>query len=366
MGLRIQNNIAAMNAHRNLTVSDTRLSKSLEKLSSGYRVNNAADDAAGLAISQRFRAQIASLKVAQRNVSEANAMLQVAEGGMDKVGEILTRMKELATQAASGNVGTDIGKLSDEYNALVLEIDRIAQSTKYAGSQLLTGSFSAGNTSASWAGVSDIYDISFANAASGAHTVTYDAGTDALSITKNGVTEAKTLTAGAGTVNFGTLGISFTQTSAAVADTLGAALAAADPTVVAGATAAYQVGYSEAAYDRISISLTNVQSSALGVAANDISTSASAQGKLDDIESAVSTLATARGAVGAYQNRLGYAAANVAITVENFQAAESVIRDVDMASEMTTFTKNQILLQAGTAMLAQANAAPQQVLALFQ
>lgn len=272
MGLRIQNNIAAMNAHRNLTVSDAGLAKSLERLSSGYRINKAADDAAGLAISQRFRAQIASLKVAQRNVSEANALLQVAEGGMDKIGEILTRMKELATQAASANVGGDITKLDNEYDALVAEIDRIAQSTKYADTELLDGSFAAQS---------------------------------------------------------------------------------------------FQIGYSSQAYDRLTLTLTDVQSATLGVAVDDISTSALAQTALDTIETAISTLADARSGVGAYQNRLGYAAANVAITVENFQAAESVIRDVDMAAEMTTFTKNQILLQAGTAMLAQANLAPQQILALF-
>ncbi|RPJ19836.1 MAG: flagellin, partial [Desulfobacteraceae bacterium] len=254
MGLRIQNNIAAMNAHRNLTVSDTRLSKSLEKLSSGYRVNNAADDAAGLAISQRFRAQIASLKVAQRNVSEANAMLQVAEGGMDKIGEILTRMKELATQAASGNVGEDIGKLANEYDSLIQEIDRIADSTKYANKVLLDGTYNGGNTSSSWNTISNIYDISFANAATGAYTVAYSAGADALTLTNpaGSVSETVELPTGAGTVNFSTLGISF-KTTAAVTDpdTLGTALAGAAPTVAEGSEAAFQVGYSEAGYDQI-------------------------------------------------------------------------------------------------------------------
>jgi flagellin len=367
MGLRIQNNIAAMNAHRNLTISDSQLAKSLERLSSGYRINRAADDAAGLAISQRFRAQIAGLNVAQRNVSEANALLQVAEGGMEKIGEILTRMKELATQAASGNVGNDIGKLSNEYNSLVAEIDRIADSTKYADSTLLDGTFSSGNTSADWDDIDNIYDISFANAATGAYTVAYSATTNGLTITNPDATvsETVTLSDGAGTVNFSTLGLNFTQTSAAVADTLGAALAGDAPTVAAGGTASFQVGYSESAYDRLDISITNVKTTALGLASGDIATSADAQAILDDIETAVGTLADARGTVGAYQNRLSYAAANVAITVENYQAAESVIRDVDMAGEMTTFTKNQILLQAGTAMLAQANIAPQQVLALF-
>ena len=370
MSLRIMNNIAALNAHRHLMVSDAGLSKSLERLSSGYRINVAADDAAGLAISERFRAQIASLKVAQRNVSEANALLQTAEGGMIKIGEILTRMKELATQAASGNAGDDIGKLSNEYNALVLEIDRISDSTKYANKALLDGTFNAGNTTTTWDAISNIYNVSVLNAATGAHTVTYSAADDAITITKGTVSETVDWTADGANVDFSTLGVSFTLTAAAansvsLRDTLGAALAGANLTVQAGTTASFQVGYSEAGYDSIGITIDSVQSTDLGLAADDIATAAGAHAILDDIETAISTVAESRGDIGAYQNRLGYAAGNLAISVENFQAAESVIRDVDMASEMTQFTKNQILLQAGTAMLAQANLAPQQVLALF-
>jgi len=371
MGLRIQNNIAAINAHRHLMVADKGLSKSLERLSSGYRINVAADDAAGLAISERFRAQIASLKVAQRNVSEANALLQTAEGGMIKIGEILTRMKELATQAASGNAGADIGKLSNEYNALVEEIDRISDSTQYANKALLDGTFNAGNTTTSWNSIENIYDVSVLNASAGAYSATYVAGTDMLTIedTTNSVTETVDIGANAD-VNFSTLGISFTTTAAAAAsapvlDAIGNDIAGVALTVAAGSTASFQVGYSEADYDSIGITIGSLKVTDLPIASNDIATAAGAQAILDDIETAISTVAQSRGNIGAYQNRLGYAAGNLAITVENFQAAESVIRDVDMASEMTAFTKNQILLQSGTAMLAQANLAPQQVLALF-
>jgi len=369
MSLRIMNNIAAMNAHRHLMVSDAGLSKSLERLSSGYRINVAADDAAGLAISERFRAQISSLKVAQRNVSEANALLQTAEGGMIKIGEILTRMKELATQAASGNAGDDITKLSNEYNALILEIDRISESTKYADKALLDGTFNAGNTSDSWDAIENIYNISVLNAASGEYSATYSASNNTLTIDSGTVTE-EVVIAGESEVNFSTLGISFTTTAAAAAsasvlDDIGTAIAGATLTVAAGSTATFQVGYSEAAYDRIGIEIDSLKVADLDLAADDIATAAGAQAILDDIEDAISTVAEKRGDIGAYQNRLGYAAGNLAISVENFQAAEAVIRDVDMAAEMTAFTKNQILLQAGTAMLAQANLAPQQVLALF-
>lgn len=377
MGFRIQNNLAAMNAQRNLQVSDAGLSKSLERLSSGYRINSAKDDAAGLAISQGFRADIASVKVAQRNMTEANALLQTAEGAMSSVGDILTRMKELATQAASANVGTDVDKLSDEYNSLVNEINRIADSTKYAGTALVDGTFgTTANTTASWNAVANVYDVDVSDApttAGGAYTVTYSATANELTIARGTVTETQGLSDGAGVVSFSSFGISFKTTAAFDDDTAGAALAAAGLNVAAGAGTAkkFQVGYEEDSNSQVSISLGDLNTAALknagsGVALNDISTSSGALAKMSDIDDAIDQLSSLRGDIGAYQNRLGYAASNLSITLENFTAAESAIRDVDMAAEMTSFTKNQILVQAGTAMLAQANMAPQQVLSLFK
>jgi len=271
MSLRIQNNIPALNAHRQLTISDSGLSKSLERLSSGYRINRAADDAAGLAISQGMRADIASYRVASRNVSEANALAQVAEGAYDQIGNMLVRLKELATQAASANADSNLTKINSEGNQLVAEIDRIAAVTEYAGTTLLDGTFAG----------------------------------------------------------------------------------------------SFQVGAKNTANDRIDISLSGVSTTDLAISADQMLTAAGAQTFLATIDSAIGILNDARGGIGAIQNRLNYASANLATTIENVQAAESVIRDVDMAAEMTTFTKNQILLQAGTAMLAQANMAPQVVLSLF-
>ena len=274
MGLRIQNNIAALNAHKNLTISDSALSKSLERLSSGYRINRAADDAAGLAISQGMRADIASYNVASRNVSEANAMAQVAEGAYDQIGNMLVRLKELATQAASANASGDLDKIDAEAQALLDEIDRISDATEYAGAGLLDGSLG-------------------------------------------------------------------TQT--------------------------FQVGSTADTFSQIEVSFGTVSTAAgsLNIASLDLSTAGGAQTALTSVVTAIDTLNDSRGALGAIQNRLSYASANLSTTIENVQAAESVIRDVDMAAEMTTFTKNQILLQAGTAMLAQANMAPQVVLSLF-
>ncbi|MDO9081002.1 MAG: flagellin, partial [Desulfuromonadales bacterium] len=223
-----------------------------------------------------FRANIASVKVAQRNISEANALLQTADGAMTSVGDILTRMKELATQSASANVSAE-GRtnIKTEFIDLQAEIDRIATSTKYAGASLTTGAFTG---------------------------------------------------------------------------------------------KAFQVGYTASATDsQISVSIANIGAASLGItAAIGVGSAASASAAMTAIDTAVGSLATARGSVGSYQNRLGYAASNLAITLENFTAAESVIRDVDMAAEMTTFTKNQILVQAGVSMLAQANMAPQNVMSLFK
>src|SRR3989304_3847650 len=144
MALRIQTNIAAINAHKNLSTSDTNMAKSLQRLSSGFRINRAADDAAGLSISAGFRADVASFQVASKNTTEANALLQVAEGGMEQIGNMLTRLKELATQAASSNVGSaERTKLNAEGNALISEIDRIANGTKYGSTVLLDGTFGA-------------------------------------------------------------------------------------------------------------------------------------------------------------------------------------------------------------------------------
>jgi len=273
MGLRIAHNIAAMNAHRWLTISSAGLDKSLERLSSGYRINRAADDAAGLAISQTFRAEISSLKVASRNASEATAALQVAEGAVDQISNILVRLKELATQAASANAGNDRDKIAAEATELMTQIDILATSTEYAGESMLDGSYIA---------------------------------------------------------------------------------------------AEFQVGANNASDNRVSVTIGDFRTSAInGGFTVDLTTAASAQTAMDDISGAIDYVNAQRGNIGAYQNRLDYVAANIATMVENKQAAESVIRDVDMAAEMTTFTKNQILVQSGTAMLGQANISPQVVLTLL-
>ncbi len=372
MGLRIQNNIAAFNAHRNLKVADAGLSKSLERLSSGFRINKASDDAAGLAVSMRFRAQIRSLSQASRNASEANSLLQVAEGAADQITNILQRMKELATQAASTNTGsTDRSNISAEVDTLEEEISRIANSTKYSGSSLIDGSFGGLSVSSagSLTGANGItaIDVSNASAASSYNISVSTSGSanGAMTITLGGTTQ--TITAGAitgtgtETLDFGSLGIKVTVNEVFNDGnmTTGTTLETS-----AVSTSSFQVGYENNSDNSISFSIANMTTSGL-TADVDVSTLSGAQTALTSIDTAIDTLANARATIGSSQNRLGFASANLSSTIENLSAAESVIRDADMAFETVAFTKNQILLQAGTAMLAQANQAPQSILSLL-
>ena len=366
MGLRIQNNIAAMNAHRNLSISDAGLSKSLQRLSSGFRINSASDDAAGLAVASGMRADIASYKVASRNTTEAIALLQVAEGAYDQIGNILNRIKELTTQGTSANGSQNTADITNEVTALKNEIDRIAGSTEYNGETVLRGygteiqAYSTdldtaakraamGLTSVSSSGVTDNVTYTFAHLTTGALTLT------------NGTTsEAQTVITAddAQTVNFDAIGV----TLALGPNYIASAIQLNTETLVFTASGGrFITGTKNDSNHYIDVTIDSVDQTDLVVNA----VTGIAIADLDLVNTAIDKLATDRGKIGTFLNRLGYAAANVSTTIENMQAAESVIRDVDMASEMTTFTKNQILLQAGTAMLAQANMAPQQVLALF-
>ncbi|MDB9822550.1 flagellin [Deltaproteobacteria bacterium] len=373
MGLRIQNNIAAMNAHRQLTITDAGLSKSLERLSSGYRINKAADDAAGLAISQSFRADIASYRVASRNVSEANALVQVAEGAYDQIGSMLIRMKELATQAASSNAGSNLDKINDEGNVLLNEIDRIANVTEYAGTKLLNGTFgvtaSSSGTFTASTGFQSVTGLQESQTYSLTVTTTSTAGeynvTVAGTVGSVGMSQTINNVAAPGTgetseVSFDALGLTIT-----VNDNF--SNSATGETIIsnAGTASNFQVGSKDSSNDRIGINLDGVTTSDLSISSDQMLTAENAQTFLTSIDAAIDTLNNARGGLGSIQNRLSYAASNLSTTIENVQAAESVIRDVDMAAEMTAFTKNQILLQAGTAMLAQANMSPQSVLSLL-
>jgi len=387
MSFRIQNNIPAINSLRNLGVTTTALNKSLERLSSGYRINSAADDAAGMAGSMRFRAEIVSLKQASRNASEATSLLQVAEGAMSQVDLILKRLKELATQAASGNAGADLSKIDAEAGALEEEIDRIIGFTEYNGSTLLDGTFgttaiSAGQVT-NLGGAQGVEDIDVVNSHSDTAytiaTVTSGGGDGVLMLSAviNGstisqslsLTPTKTLGENEDYVfNFSALGIQITVNDAFWTAASASSFAGGLTTGGLGEST-FQIGDKNEAHSQLGFNIDKLDTSNLKNGAAlvvDLSSQSTAQTALDDIDEAISFLALKRGDLGALINRFVYAQSNLAVSIENKTASESIIRDVDMASEMSDFTKNQILVQAGTAMLAQANLAPQNVLSLLR
>ncbi|NOY77251.1 MAG: flagellin [Calditrichaeota bacterium] len=379
MSLRIYHNITAMTAYRNLTVSDNMLSKSLERLSSGLRINKAADDAAGLGISQRMRAQISGLQMASRNASQAVNVVQTAEGSMNEIHNMLTRMRELAVQASSDSVGSDDrGYLNSEFTALKNEIDRIATSTEYNGTKLINGSYT-GNTVSSTASVTTatpelgVQEIALNGANAGTYTITDSSGST-LTMTNGTTTQTITLT-GTGTsgapadgetitANFSELGITLTLNQAYDdADLDGKKIV-----VESGSGGQFQVGADNAADNRISFTIGNLQASGttLGLSSVVISSKSAAQSAIDSIDTAIDAVNSQRSNLGAVQNRLGYTIASVNNQAENIQASESTIRDADFALEMSSYTRAQILVQAGTSMLAQANATPQTVLTLLR
>ena len=369
MGLRIQTNIEAMNAHKNLSTTNSSMSKSLERLSSGYRINRAADDAAGLAIAGKLRVNLKSYVKAAENTAQGKAMVQVAEGAMDQIENIMNRMKELATQAASATTDTEgRARLDSEFSALTDEISRISSSTAYGGTNLIDGTFGAEATvSAEFTASGASADVSGHIGADGeVFTVTDVLGDITISNADGSVTQTISATAAtAQTLNFDKVGIKVSTSSAyAVADLHGGTITAT------GVAQNIQVGSNDVASDKIAMAMGNMSTSenydgSSAVSGWGVDTVANAQTALDDIDSAISYITEKRGDLGAIQNRLGYAAANLATSIENTASAESTIRDVDMASEMTSFTKSQIMSQAGTSMLAQANMASQQVLSLL-
>ena len=268
--MRINNNIAAYNAYRNVSGTNSAMSRSLEKLSSGNRINRAADDAAGLVISQKLRAEASGLRTAVRNVQDGVSVVQVAEGSLTEIHSMLNRMRDLAVQAANtgANDATAVSAAQAELDALVAEIDHIASETQFAGVNLLDGTYT---------------------------------------------------------------------------------------------TKTFQVG--AASGDTVSVSINAMSSTALTVNSLTLNNAATA---ITDIDAAIAAVSAERGSLGALQNSFESMINNLQVSVENLTASESRIRDADMASEMITFTRNQILQQAGMAMLAQANSVPQTVLKLLQ
>ena len=277
MSLRINQNIDAFNAYRNLSVTQGQMSKSLEKLSSGFRINRAADDAAGLAISEGLRSQVGGLKVAVRNAQDGISVVQTAEGALREVHSILQRVRDLSVQAGNdSNNAAARTNIKTEIDALGDELIRIGDATNFNGTKLLDGS---------------------------------------------------------------------------------------------AAALTFQVGASDvAAESQVVVDLSTADVGAIGTAvkALDVSSAANALTSITAVDTSIQTVSTERAKLGASQNRFEHTINSLNVAVENLSASESRIRDTDMASEMMQFTRAQILSQAGTAMLAQANQAPQTVLQLLR
>jgi flagellin len=274
MGLRVNTNVASINAQRNLALITERLGASFRRLSTGLRISTAADDAAGLAISERLRSQIQSLDQAKRNANDGISLVQTAEGALNEVSSILTRLRELTIQSSNGSVSNqDKDTLDEEFQSLVDEVNRIGRSTEFSGIKLLDGSSSS---------------------------VTFQVGS--------------------------------------------------------GTTAGI---------DTISVSLTAALSTTLSLQSLDIGSGGVTTTALTNIDAAINTVSSLRGSLGAVQNRLGSTINYLAITTENLSAAESRIRDVDVAYETAQLTRNSILQQVAIAVLSQANALQQSALRLL-
>lgn len=360
--MRINTNVSALTAQRNLSNTNVQVGKSMARLSSGFRINSAADDAAGLAIANKFRADLRSLSQAARNAEQANSVLQIAEGGADNISKILDRMKELATQAAADAVDDDgRTQINNEFTALKNEIDRITNTVKFQGDTLLAGTYGSSVTHSTEVG---LYAVNSSGASDGAYTLAHGGTTVTLTGTGGSQVLTGVTAATKQTIDFTTFGISLDLTADLAAGSLDGGLV----TVSAGAGGKFMVSSSGAYGGNDSITLDSLDLTTATLAINDdaLDTRANAETALTAIDTAIKHANTALGKIGAAQNRIEFASSNTLTAIQNMSAAESVIRDVDMAAEMTQFTKNQILQQAGTAMLAQANSSAQVVLQLLQ
>jgi flagellin len=418
--MRINNNIMAMNAHRQLAINQTNSSKSMERLSSGMRINRAGDDAAGLAISEKMRGQIRGLKQAQRNAQDGISLIQTAEGALNETHAILQRMRELATQSATDtNTEADRAEIQKEIDQLSQELSRIGDNTEFNTQKLLNGTFSgtfhiganesqnlkiaiedmrgfelgvAGKVSVEVTADVEEGENDVALIADGTYTITGNLDDGLKLINSDGIQvgkssdgktwkdmaasddDAKTLFVFTEAVDQGTVKITDGEAKAkAYVDNAG--LQAGTYTIDDNDDVFDASGNRIGKLDGNNVK--NLSGKTLAtftdgstieeftVGGVDVSTQATANSAITTINEALETVSAERSKLGAYQNRLEHTIANLGTSAENLQAAESRIRDLDMAEEIMAFTKNNILQQAATAMLAQANMAPQSVLQLL-
>jgi flagellin len=378
--MRINHNIAALNTHRQLSSASANQSKSMEKLASGLRINKAGDDAAGLAISEKMRGQIRGLDQASSNAQDGISLIQTAEGALSETHSILQRMRELSVQSGNDtNTDADRKEIQKEVNQLTDEIDRIATTTEFNTKKLLDGSkkgvstatdgtatFEESNTAANFTLTSATVE-----AQTSSDTIRVrktDTGTFSVSNALNNITV--TVGTAAGTLKIGTATLgTFTDANFNVGDTLTISITGGEAANTADTALRLQIGANTG--QEMSIDIKDMGSSALGVKKADgtkldVSTQFGAESSVSRIDEAISKVSAERSKLGSFQNRLEHTINNLGTSSENLTAAESRIRDVDMAKEMMNQTKNSILSQAAQAMLAQANQQPQGVLQLLR
>ena len=393
----IVTNVAALNGQRNLNLTSMKMGKVLEKLSSGYRINRAADDAAGLGISEKMRAQIRGNSQAIRNAQDGISMIQTAEGAMDEVHGILQRMRELGVQAANDTYDTAARtSIGTELVQLRSEIDRIANATSFNGQNLLTGALTGtlggatgtdlvvndavGAAIATGIEVSSAKPATYTFSSSGAGLITLTSSTGTAQQISIGAIAAN----GTQTLDFNQLGVKITLNSTAgesAANLVTALTAAANDTIVVtgSGSAKLQVGANTTAYDSMNISFNDVRATAAtGLNLNTggsvdwtssatiVASNTAAQAFINQVDTAITTLNTRRSDLGAAQNRLEHTVNSLGVSVENLTASESRIRDADVAELSSEMVSNQILQQAGTAVLSQANQQSQSVLSLLR
>lgn len=395
MPLRVNTNIPALNTRRILSINNRDLKTRIERLSSGLRINRAADDAAGLSISEGMRAELTGLRQAVRNSEQATDLIQTGEGALNEVNAILIRMRELSVQSASSTVNDDNREaINAEYVQLINEIDRIATVTSYNNTSLLTGfgnvvSQDATVSTALASTTTGVANVSISGATAGTYLFADSAGDREITLGNGVVTQTIDIGAaldadGVGGVvatgsaiiaNFDRLGIQLTLSGQKVAQNLNPAtdgyrdsdLDGLELVIDSGTGGTFQIGPRDGAVHRVELSIADMRASGavLNLGGTSTSTLSGAQASIGSIDLAIASVAQQRGDMGALQNRLAFSIRASENAIENITASESSIRDADIASEVSSFTRAQILVQSGTSLLAQANVLPQNALSLL-
>lgn len=401
MAMVVRSNLAALNSNRQLGMNNSAVSKSLEKLSSGYRINRAGDDASGLSISEKMKAQIKGLEQASSNAQDGISLVQTAEGAMTEVHNMLNRMVELATKSANGTIANEVDReaIQSEVDQLLEEIDRIGDATNFNGINLLDGNlyggegfasitYTAGDDATPAKTVIDFTDkeaadvigtslkingktyqfvAAAADAREGTEAVEIAAADDAAAIAGKVLTALKKDTA---FVESGADAGQYNVTNPANGPTIQIAnyKNGADGKTMKVNTGALtlQVGDTNDDFNKVSVSVEDVRTKGLGINGLKVDNEESAGEAVKTVKDAINQVSTNRGNLGALQNRLEYAINNLDVTAENMTSANSRIRDTDMAKMMMDYTKMNVLTQSAQAMLAQANQQPQSILQLLQ